>query len=627
MITVKPIKSDSAWELDVLGVPYGGHDNGRDSDAQYFDETTQLHADKYGLPTATVYHSLNDDGDGLTESVEYVGKATGYKDKPDGRWYRVALDKLSPSAAKLWEAAKAGVLSVSSGTASHLSRINEATGHIKEWPVFEIAMIHGGEGKEPANKYAIAVPLLKAYGIELETPQTIGDVLEDGEPSAQATVAKIINDTLETEVKMSEETQAPAFDMEALGNVIGDAVKSAVAPINKRLDDMEETPAAPIGYAAKATVEVVDEADRQPAFNTPAEFYGEVMKAQRGDVSKRMLPLKSNMTGEGTVYKLPDIAVNAIKAASGNSEAVPADGGFLVGSSVQPGVVQNMHSDGEVLSRVNPVQIGQGFNGTTINAIDETKRTDGYRWGGVQGYWLAEADEKTKSKPTFRQMEMKLKKVAALVYATDELLQDTTALASVINSTVPAELRFQVEDAIINGSGVGKPLGILNSGALVTVAKESGQTATTIVAENIVNMWARRSGSNHVWFVNRDVFPQLIQLSLAVGTAGGSLVFMPPGGLSGSPYGSLLGAPVVEIEHAQTLGTVGDIILADMSQYAMINKGGIDRAESMHVRFVYDESVFRFVYRVDGQPVWSSPLTPAHGTNTISPFVALATRA
>jgi len=626
MITVKPIKSDSAWELDVLGIPYGGHDNGRDSDAQYFDETTQLHADKYGLPTATVYHSLNDDGNGLTDSVEYVGKATGYKDKPDGRWYRVALDKLSPSAAKLWEAAKAGVLSVSSGTASHLSRINEATGHIKEWPVFEIAMIHGGEGKEPANKYAIAVPLLKAYGIDLEQPQTIGDVLEGEESPAQATGADIISELpIKKEVnKMSEETQAPALTLEDIAG----AMKAAVDPISERLSALEDKPADPIGYAAKAaTVEIVDEADRQPAFNTPAEFYSEVMKAQRGDVSKRMLPLKSNMTGEGTVYKLPDIAVNAIKAASGNSEAVPADGGFLVGSSVQPGVVQNMHSDGEVLSRVNPVQIGEGFNGTTINAIDETKRTDGYRWGGVQGYWLAEADEKTKSKPTFRQMEMKLKKVAALVYATDELLQDTTALASVINSTVPAELRFQVEDAIINGSGVGKPLGILNSGALVTVAKESGQTATTIVAENIVNMWARRSGSNHVWFVNRDVFPQLIQLSLAVGTAGGSLVFMPPGGLSGSPYGSLLGAPVVEIEHAQTLGTVGDIILADMSQYAMINKGGIDRAESMHVRFVYDESVFRFVYRVDGQPVWSSPLTPAHGTNTISPFVALATRA
>jgi HK97 family phage major capsid protein len=112
---------------------------------------------------------------------------------------------------------------------------------------------------------------------------------------------------------------------------------------------------------------------------------------------------------------------------------------------------------------------------------------------------------------------------------------------------------------------------------------------------------------------------------MAVGT-GGAPVFMPPGGLSGAPYGTLMGRPVIPVEYCATVGTEGDIILADLSQYLMIDKGGINAASSMHVRFIYDEMAYRFIYRVDGQPIWNSALTPKNGSNTLSPFVTLATR-
>ena len=103
---------------------------------------------------------------------------------------------------------------------------------------------------------------------------------------------------------------------------------------------------------------------------------------------------------------------------------------------------------------------------------------------------------------------------------------------------------------------------------------------------------------------------------------------MPAGGLSDLPYGKIYTRPVLPIEQCATLGTVGDIILADLSQYLLIEKGGIKTASSIHVQFLTDETAFRFVYRVNGQPVWNSALTPFKGTsNTLSPFVALATRA
>jgi HK97 family phage major capsid protein len=225
-------------------------------------------------------------------------------------------------------------------------------------------------------------------------------------------------------------------------------------------------------------------------------------------------------------------------------------------------------------------------------------------------------------------MELKLRKLVALCYATDELLADATALESWIMQAFPEEINFVAEDSIFRGTGVGMPLGILNSAATVSVAKEVGQAAATIVSANIDKMWSRRyiRGRNYAWFVNQDTSPQLSNLNRAVG-ASGEIVYSPPGGLSALPYATLKGAPVIETEYNSTLGTVGDIILADFNEYQMIDKGGIQSASSIHVQFITDETVFRFVYRVDGQPKWDQPLTPFQGTNTVSPFVTLATRA
>ena len=125
--------------------------------------------------------------------------------------------------------------------------------------------------------------------------------------------------------------------------------------------------------------------------------------------------------------------------------------------------------------------------------------------------------------------------------------------------------------------------------------------------------------------INQDIEPQLFGLELPVGT-GGVPVYLPPGGLSATPFATLMGRPVVPIEFASTLGTVGDIMLVDLGQYIAIDKGGIEEASSMHVQFLTDQMAFRWIYRIDGQPGWSSALTPANGSATQSPFIALATR-
>lgn len=317
--------------------------------------------------------------------------------------------------------------------------------------------------------------------------------------------------------------------------------------------------------------------------------------------------------------------------ASGANEAVPSEGGFLVQQDFSTELLGLMHEMGLVMGRVRKIPISANSNGIKLPSVNETSRATGSRFGGIRAYWADEADTVTASKPKFRAIELSLEKLMAIGYATDELLQDAVALEAIYKQGMAEELTFTVENAVYAGTGAGQPLGFMNSGALVTVAAESGQASGTIVAMNVLNMMARlpaRSMRNAVWLINQDCLPQLWSMTLGSGTAT-HLMYAPPGltgDNSNAPWGTLMGRPVLPVEYASTVGTVGDIALVDLSQYLMIDKGGPQAADSMHVRFLYEEMTFRITYRVDGQPAWNTPMTPFKGSNTQSPFVVLATR-
>ncbi|MFA5154268.1 MAG: phage major capsid protein [Clostridia bacterium] len=324
-----------------------------------------------------------------------------------------------------------------------------------------------------------------------------------------------------------------------------------------------------------------------------------------------------------------DPRLTAINKAAGLSEGVSADGGFLVQQDYVSELDKLAHETGRLPSKCQRIPVSAVSNGIIWNAVDESSRADGSRRGGITCYWIAEADQKTASKPKFARRTMNLEELIGVYYATDNLLMDTTALSAEVSSWFGEEFGFKLDDAILNGTGAGQPLGVFTSGALVSVAKESNQAADTVIAENIMKMYSRMVASSlprAEWFINQEIYPQLFSLKVVIGT-GGVPVFMPPAGLSVAPYGTLFGRPVNPIEQASALGDLGDISFLDLSQYKLIEKGGIQAASSIHVKFLTDETAFRFVMRVNGQPRWRAPLTPYKGSATLSPFVALAERA
>ena len=263
-------------------------------------------------------------------------------------------------------------------------------------------------------------------------------------------------------------------------------------------------------------------------------------------------------------------------AAAGAGESIGADGGFLVQSDLAATITQRVYNEGVLANACTFIDVGAGFNGVKVPLLNETSRADGSRFGAVRAYWLDEGTAITASRPKYAQTLIELKRLAGLFYATDDLLQDSVAVNSITDAAFTAELAFALDDSIINGTGSGRPQGILNANATVSVAKETGQAASTVLSENIWKMYARLwapSMGRAKWFINQDVLPQIFQLKQDVGT-GGVPMYMPPGGISAAPHGTLMGRDIVPIEHAATLGTVGDIMLADLSQYLLARKGG-----------------------------------------------------
>ena len=324
-------------------------------------------------------------------------------------------------------------------------------------------------------------------------------------------------------------------------------------------------------------------------------------------------------------YRDPRLAED--RAVSGHSEGVPADGGFLVQSDFAAGIFKHAHDASVFLPRCQSTPV-QG-NGLTINVVDESSRVAGSRWGGVAAYWKPEAGTATAAKVKLAQIELKLRKLIAISYATDELLEDTSALGPMISQAFAEEIAFMIDDALFRGDGAAMPLGITNAACFVSQAIESGQDADTLVYENLVNMWSLlppRSQQNAVWQIPQDALPQLMLMTLDVGTAGVP-VYLPPGGASGAPYGTIFGRPVLVNEFSAALGDANDVTLADWSQYQVITKGGLKSAVSAHVKFAEDEMAFRFTYRIDGQPLWKSSVAQYKSSNSVSPFIGLAERA
>ncbi|MDB5458144.1 MAG: phage major capsid protein [Caulobacter sp.] len=301
-------------------------------------------------------------------------------------------------------------------------------------------------------------------------------------------------------------------------------------------------------------------------------------------------------------------------------ETGDAAGSYLVPAEFRDEIIRLVYDDGgsdPILDLIAPKP-------TASNRVGGIgSETTPWGTGGVQARWRVEGEQMTPSRTGLKPREVKLNEVYAFVLATEEVLEDAPRLQYLLTNESAAAIRWKVGDAFMNADGIEKPLGWLASDALVTVAKETGQAADSVVRQNVGKMFARMINPGQaVWLGNSDIMPSIMDLKTDLGQP----VWFP--NYQEAPGGTLLGRPVYFTEHAQTIGDLGDLQFVNPNGYDAYRKqNGVTFADSIHLYFDYNIRAFRWIFRVGGQPLLSAPVAPANGSNSKSHFVALAARA
>jgi HK97 family phage major capsid protein len=307
------------------------------------------------------------------------------------------------------------------------------------------------------------------------------------------------------------------------------------------------------------------------------------------------------------------------------SSTVPNEGGFLIPETLRSELLRVSLETSIVRprARVIPMETLR----VPFPSVDSTSNV-GSVYGGIVGYWTEEGGQLTASQANFGRIVLEAKKLTAYTEVPNELLSDSgISFEAFINDIFPEALGFYEDDAFTNGNGAGLPLGYLKADAAVSVTKEAGQPATSIVWENIVKMFARMLPSSlgrAVWVASVDTFPELATMALAVGT-GGSPVWL-NNGVAGPPM-TILGRPVIFTEKAPTVGTAGDINFVDFGFYLIGDRQVMSASSSPHYKFGSDVTAYKIIERVDGRPWLQNAITPKNNGATLSPFVKIETRA
>lgn len=302
------------------------------------------------------------------------------------------------------------------------------------------------------------------------------------------------------------------------------------------------------------------------------------------------------------------------------SENTGSLGGYLVPDTWSREILKKS-IEGSVVRAVGARKIDMPSPQFSIPAIKSTNNS-GSVYGGIITYWGEESSnlEDGKTNPTFQKINLNAQKLFGYTESYEDLNMDSIiAMGPLLMELFSDAIAFEEDCKFLTGDGVNKPLGVTNAPCRVTVSRS---TASQIHTDDVVNMLARFSGKldKAVWICNQTTLPYLLKLQ----DAAGNYIWFP--GMSGSiasqSPGRLYGLPLIISEKVSTLGTEGDLMLTDFSNYIIGDLHGLRIEESMHFKFGTDKRVWRIIKRVDGKPWLKEQITPKNG-DALSPFVLI----
>jgi len=301
-------------------------------------------------------------------------------------------------------------------------------------------------------------------------------------------------------------------------------------------------------------------------------------------------------------------------------ENVGALGGFLVPVEFRAQLYSIMAEESFVRTRATVIPMRR--RQIDIPVLDQTGATAGipHWFGGMIFYWAEEATEKTHTDPNFRKIQLVAHKLIGYTRASDELLDDS---AVSLEAFLTGPMGFaggavwHEEYCFLNGTGAGQPLGVINAGATITVPRAgAGAIAYTDLCDMLENFLPSGRG---IWVITQSAMSDIVQIN---GPAGNPSYVWTTNAADGIP-GTIFGMPVIWTEKVPRIGTAGDVGLYDWRYYLIGDRQAATVESTKFDRWSYDETSWRMVHRVDGQPWLSQPLTYQDGVTQVSPFVIL----
>jgi len=294
-------------------------------------------------------------------------------------------------------------------------------------------------------------------------------------------------------------------------------------------------------------------------------------------------------------------------------------------------------------------------------------RSNSNRWGGMLATWgLSETKDLTTTGtgPAVGNVVFSMQRCA--IYTSPisrDLLADTLLVKPMLDYAARAEIRYALEYAMINGGAgttsaagpgsIGGPQGAINAPSTVTVPKGSAGSSS-ISSINIDAMWSAIAGGNKrraVWHASDDTIQAIDQLAIS-GQWSESIYIA--AGKYGNEYALIKGRPLIPSEACPVIGTPGDLICADWSDYALIlhkpkpgdsglafdfaqpkdsgHLGVVGMPEDaiearMSDQFLWgsDEVAFMWKFRADGRFLWLGTQTNPNG-DVVGPASCIAQR-
>lgn len=301
-----------------------------------------------------------------------------------------------------------------------------------------------------------------------------------------------------------------------------------------------------------------------------------------------------------------------------------SEGGALVPEAFANEVLGLIVERSVILSGADVYPMSGPGDVLKIPAVDDADHSKDR--GGLVATWSGEGGTLGPDQIKTRQVDLAPKKLTLLVKASREFMQDAVNAERFVRETMTAEAAWQVDHALIRGTGAGQPLGILAAPDLITVAKETGQLAATFVWENACSMYQAldpAGDAGAIWLFSPSLKKQLFTMGIMIGTGG---VGYWPALKEASGSIILLAKPAYWSEHLAVAGQVGDTLLVNPKALAVAIRQQAQIDVSGHVYFLTDYVAFRLTLRLDAQSKYSSPLTLHDGVSQVSNFITLEAR-